>query len=135
MGLASIAGSWRGDLSISVDFQFVAGVWFANTTDLWWWDADIKGEPSVKSIRRLLELNRVPVDLNPMIWPVEVPLKVRSFAWKVRLNKIPSKVSLTARGVQMGVVENLKIERYLILLFENFEMPTPTLKMCKEVQK
>lgn len=63
------------------------------------------GDFSVKSLRNLLEFNRTPVDFNPMVWSRGTPLKVRSFIWKVRLNKIPSKVALKARGVCVGLEE------------------------------
>ncbi|KAK1431060.1 hypothetical protein QVD17_14273 [Tagetes erecta] len=74
-------------------------------SDVWKWDCGDDTDFSVKSVRRLLELNRSPVDLNPMNWSCWVPLKVKSFIWKVRLNRIPSKVALGVRGVQVGSEE------------------------------
>ncbi|KAK1412847.1 hypothetical protein QVD17_34393 [Tagetes erecta] len=59
------------------------------------------GEFTVKSLRHAIDLNWDPVDLNPVIWSSWIPLKVRGFAWKVRLNRIPSKKALQDRGVNM----------------------------------
>lgn len=57
--------------------------------DQWTWVEDPGGAYSVKCLRSIMGLNRVPVDLNPVNGLRWTPLKVRCFIWKVRLNKFP----------------------------------------------
>lgn len=73
--------------------------------DQWVWEADDNREFLVKSMRRLLALNRGSNDLNPMNYFKWVPFKVRSFVWKVGLNRIPSKVALSSLRVHIGYEE------------------------------
>jgi len=46
------------------------------------------------------------VDLNPVHWLVWVPLKIRCFIWKMRLNRIPSKIALGVGGVNVTSEES-----------------------------
>ncbi|KAK1416690.1 hypothetical protein QVD17_25805 [Tagetes erecta] len=92
-------------LQLQQCLQLLQGFVSADGPDEWRWEANDDGLFSVKSLRHILELNRTPVDLNPVIWSKWIPLKVRCFAWKVRLNKIPVKTALARRGVQVGSEE------------------------------
>ncbi|KAK1439226.1 hypothetical protein QVD17_05042 [Tagetes erecta] len=73
--------------------------------DKWNWLEEDNGKYSSKSLRGLLENNRLPVDLNPMEWLRWIPLKVLCFVWRARLNRIANKVLLQHRGVPMDSVE------------------------------
>ncbi|KAK1407437.1 hypothetical protein QVD17_39053 [Tagetes erecta] len=72
---------------------------FGSSCDRWVWFGDDVGVFSVKSLRNIIEYNRVPPDLNPMSWCHWIPLKVRCFAWRARLDRFPAKSALIARGV------------------------------------
>lgn len=72
--------------------------------DKWLWNISDDCMFSVKSLRQALETNGDLVDLKPVIWLNWIPLKVRGFSWKVRLNRILCKTALHDCGV--NVVSN-----------------------------
>ncbi|KAK1441033.1 hypothetical protein QVD17_06869 [Tagetes erecta] len=86
-------------------FLLIQGTTPSQNFSKWIWTASNDGQFSVNSLRNMLELNRAPIDLNPMLWSSWVPLKIRCFMWKARLNKIPSKNALMIRGVSIGMEE------------------------------
>ncbi|KAK1422143.1 hypothetical protein QVD17_25055 [Tagetes erecta] len=75
---------------------------FGISSDKWVWLGDESGKYSVKSLRYIIDYNRLPSDLNPMSWCHWIPLKVRCFMWRARLDRIPAKTGLIARGVGIG---------------------------------
>lgn len=76
--------------------EIINGYSFGNGRDRWVWLGDESQNFSIKALRIILENNCSPPDLNPMSWCHWIPLKVRSIAWRARLNRIPSKVGLAA---------------------------------------
>ncbi|KAK1429467.1 hypothetical protein QVD17_11676 [Tagetes erecta] len=86
-------------------FSLLQGFRVSETGDKWTWEADDEEAYTIKSLKKTLELNRIPADPNPMKWANGVPLKVKGFIWKARLDRIPTKVALTSRGVQVGSEE------------------------------
>lgn len=72
--------------------------------DCWYWVGDESGLFSVKSMRNLLERNRIPVDFSPFSWLPWIPLKVRCFGWHAAMGKIASKQALSIESV--GLIYN-----------------------------
>lgn len=71
-------------------------------SDSWKWAADPSGHFTVRSIRCLLNQNRLDnrlgVDFKWVNW---VPIKVNCFAWRLLCNRIPVASNLVIRGVAM----------------------------------
>lgn len=103
LGLDPDAMSWCRNAVVSelyVLLNLLHGFSPSNSSDSWDWcaNADLVMF-MVKGLRMIIELNRIPVDLNPVRWLKWVPLtlKMMCFIWKCRLNKIPCKKALATR--------------------------------------
>lgn len=86
-------------------YHELAEVRMTNSEDVWVWLEETTMVFSTKSVRNLLENNRAPVDLSPLIWKHLVPPSVKCFIWRARLGRIPVKKLLAARGVPIGSEE------------------------------
>ncbi|GJU33007.1 RNA-directed DNA polymerase, eukaryota [Tanacetum coccineum] len=67
--------------------------------DRWVWDLNEEGVFCVKDVRNLLDdvfLPKAPIATR---WIKYVPIKLNVFAWKVHLNRLPTRVNLQHRGV------------------------------------
>jgi hypothetical protein len=78
--------------------------------DVWWWGLEEDGAFTVKSAYLFLDRIFPPVymfdtyQLKVMnnIWRSAAPSKVIAFSWKLLRNRIPTKVNLAARGIQVA---------------------------------
>ncbi|KAL4565096.1 hypothetical protein LXL04_029180 [Taraxacum kok-saghyz] len=72
--------------------------------DAWCWTGCADGCFSVRSLRSVL-VDRLRVNINsPFKWIAWVPKKVNCFAWRIMLNRIPTKDNLLKRGVNVGSI-------------------------------
>ncbi|GKG16495.1 RNA-directed DNA polymerase, eukaryota [Tanacetum coccineum] len=62
------------------------------------------GEFRVKDVRNLLDDFFLPKDDSATRWIKSVPIKINVFAWRASQDRLPSKLNLLRRGVQ---VDNL----------------------------
>nr|GEY24571.1 RNA-directed DNA polymerase, eukaryota [Tanacetum cinerariifolium] len=62
------------------------------------------GEFRVKDVRNLLDDFFLPKDDSATCWIKSVPIKLNVFAWRASQDRLPSKLNLLRRGVQ---VDNL----------------------------
>ncbi|GJS64789.1 RNA-directed DNA polymerase, eukaryota, reverse transcriptase zinc-binding domain protein [Tanacetum coccineum] len=67
------------------------------TQDRWVWSLEGLGEFSVASIRKVLDDFKLPEVLSQTRWNSAVPCKINIFAWKVRLDKLPTRLNLSLR--------------------------------------
>ncbi|GJT17785.1 RNA-directed DNA polymerase, eukaryota, reverse transcriptase zinc-binding domain protein [Tanacetum coccineum] len=72
-----------------------------NTMDRWYWDLNGNGVFCVKDVRNLLDETFLPKDVNATRWIKYIPIKINVFAWKVYLDRLPTKLNLARRGVQV----------------------------------
>ena len=59
------------------------------------------GDFKVKDVRSLLDEVFLPKDVNPTRWVKSIPIKVNIFAWKVSLDRLPTRLNLVRRGVEI----------------------------------
>ena len=59
------------------------------------------GEFRVKDIRKLLDDVFLPKDEVPTRWVKVIPIKINIFAWKVSLDRLPTRENLAQRGVSV----------------------------------
>ncbi|GJT46465.1 RNA-directed DNA polymerase, eukaryota [Tanacetum coccineum] len=69
--------------------------------DRWYWDLNGDGEFMVKDVRNLLDEAVLPHADYPTRWVKYIPIKINIFAWKISLDRIPSKINLQKKGVSM----------------------------------
>ncbi|GJV72163.1 RNA-directed DNA polymerase, eukaryota, partial [Tanacetum coccineum] len=74
------------------------GVFFA-----WYaWALDGTGEFSVSSIRHLIDVTRSSTVSSRTRWVKYMPIKLNVFAWKVKLNALPTRFNISRRGMDIS---------------------------------
>lgn len=81
--------------------SYLAGLILPQTHDRWFWSLESTGEFSVKSVRNLLDDSFLSVDDVPSRWVKVIPIKVNVFAWRVRLDSLPTRLNLSLRGLEI----------------------------------
>nr|GEY84670.1 RNA-directed DNA polymerase, eukaryota [Tanacetum cinerariifolium] len=71
----------------------------SNMEDRWIWDMNGDDVFRVKDVRILLDEVFLPNDATPTRWIKSIPIKVNVFAWKVSLDRLPTRSNLSRRGV------------------------------------
>lgn len=66
------------------------------------WDLDATGVFSVASARLFIDAKMLMTDTVSTRWNRFIPIKVNVFIWRLALNKIPSRVNLDKRGLDIG---------------------------------
>ncbi|GKB85744.1 RNA-directed DNA polymerase, eukaryota, reverse transcriptase zinc-binding domain protein, partial [Tanacetum coccineum] len=72
--------------------------------DSWKWSLHASAGYSVASVRQLVDSRILVVDQNASRWNRCVPIKVNVFLWRLSLNKLPSRVNLDRKGIDVGSV-------------------------------
>ena len=53
----------------------------------------------VREIRQKIDQLRTPSPVTPITWLMEVPIKINCFVWRANIQRIPSAVALSTRGI------------------------------------
>ncbi|GJU24286.1 RNA-directed DNA polymerase, eukaryota, reverse transcriptase zinc-binding domain protein [Tanacetum coccineum] len=70
--------------------------------DTWQWLLDVSPGYSVASVRSLVDARTLDVDSNATRWIRCIPNKIKVFLWRLSLNKLPSRVTLDLKGIDVG---------------------------------
>ncbi|GJY98272.1 RNA-directed DNA polymerase, eukaryota [Tanacetum coccineum] len=79
----------------------ISPVLLSQSSDRWIWRLDSSGEFSVKSARNYIDDSFLPKSEAPTRWIGSIPIKVNIFAWKVCLDKLPTRLNLSLRGLDI----------------------------------
>ncbi|GJW43033.1 RNA-directed DNA polymerase, eukaryota, reverse transcriptase zinc-binding domain protein [Tanacetum coccineum] len=71
------------------------------SNDRWIWSLDSSGEFSIKSTRLFIDDHLLLAVGAPTRWVSEVPIKINIMAWKVSLDKLPTRLNLSLRGIEI----------------------------------
>ncbi|PWA84019.1 reverse transcriptase domain, Reverse transcriptase zinc-binding domain protein [Artemisia annua] len=74
---------------------------FSEDQDRWLWNLVGEGSFSVASTRSFIEEGLCLLDGSPTRWVKLVPIKVNILAWRIALNKIPSRFNMSLRGLDV----------------------------------
>ncbi|GJR17198.1 RNA-directed DNA polymerase, eukaryota [Tanacetum coccineum] len=110
--LSSVTTSFRRPVrggheaqQLSCLLEILEPVILSNMEDRWVWDMNGDGVFRVKDVRNLLDDTLLPKDEFPTRWVKCVPIKINVFAWKIFLDRLPTRLNLYRRGVVITSVE------------------------------
>nr|GEW69932.1 RNA-directed DNA polymerase, eukaryota [Tanacetum cinerariifolium] len=72
--------------------------------DKWVWDMNGDGDFRVKDARNVIDETFLPKSDTPTRWVRSIPIKINIFAWKVSLDRLPTRVNLVRRGVLVSPI-------------------------------
>nr|GEW94802.1 RNA-directed DNA polymerase, eukaryota [Tanacetum cinerariifolium] len=105
---SSLTGSFRRNPKGRIEeeqyllrVEKVASVILSNSNDRWTWFFASSGEFSVKSARIHIDDILLPSVGSITRWVHVVPIKINVFAWKVCLDKLPTRFNLSLRGLDI----------------------------------
>nr|GEX68488.1 RNA-directed DNA polymerase, eukaryota [Tanacetum cinerariifolium] len=106
---SSVVSSFRrvvrgGTKSAQLDLleKSIEGTVLSSLDDRWFWDLNREGVFQVKDVRFLLDEHFLPRDSTATRWVNYVPIKINVFAWKVFLDRHPTRLNLAKRGVHIS---------------------------------
>ncbi|GJV65363.1 RNA-directed DNA polymerase, eukaryota [Tanacetum coccineum] len=73
----------------------------SNVDDRWAWDLNGGGDFCVKDARDLVDEVLLPKENVATRWIKTIPIKVNVFAWKLHLDRLPTRSNLLKRGIQV----------------------------------
>ncbi|GKC61754.1 RNA-directed DNA polymerase, eukaryota, reverse transcriptase zinc-binding domain protein [Tanacetum coccineum] len=82
----------------------VAPVILSSFKDRWVWTLDSGGEFSVKSARSYIDDYLLPIVGPPTRWVNVVPIKINIFAWRISLDRLPTRFNLSFRGIDVSSI-------------------------------
>nr|GEW02416.1 reverse transcriptase domain-containing protein [Tanacetum cinerariifolium] len=68
------------------------------------WDLNSDEYFHVKDVRRMLDDMLLPKSDVPSRWVKQIPIKVNVLAWKISMDRLPTRVNLHRRGVQVSPI-------------------------------
>ncbi|GKC13769.1 RNA-directed DNA polymerase, eukaryota, partial [Tanacetum coccineum] len=72
-----------------------------NISDRWSWLLDPSGDFSIKSTREFIDDSMLSKTDVPTRWVKSIPIKIKIFAWRVSLDKLPTRLNLSLRGLDI----------------------------------
>lgn len=73
----------------------------SNSRDRWFWDLNGSGTYRVKDVRNMLDEFFLPKEDVATRWLPHLPIKLNVFAWRLYLDRLPTKSNLIRRGIQV----------------------------------
>ncbi|GJX96715.1 RNA-directed DNA polymerase, eukaryota [Tanacetum coccineum] len=86
------------------DFKRSSSTVLRQISDRWIWSLDSFGEFSVKSDRCYIDNSSLPKAGVPTRWVNVIPIKINIFAWRVCIDKLPTKLNLSLRGIDISSI-------------------------------
>nr|GFA91841.1 RNA-directed DNA polymerase, eukaryota [Tanacetum cinerariifolium] len=82
------------------DLNFVSGsVTLSSSKDRWFCDLNGDGVFRVKEVHTILDDIFLPSAVDATRWVIYILIKINVFAWRVRLDRLPTRSNLVRRGV------------------------------------
>ncbi|GJS09155.1 hypothetical protein Tco_0365951 [Tanacetum coccineum] len=79
----------------------VAHILLPQINDRWVWNLELSCDFSVKSASSFIDDSLFPKADTPTRWVKVVPIKINIFSWRVCLDKLPTSLNLSLRGVNV----------------------------------
>ncbi|GKD35815.1 RNA-directed DNA polymerase, eukaryota, reverse transcriptase zinc-binding domain protein, partial [Tanacetum coccineum] len=82
----------------------IGNVVLTDQRDSWKWSLDVTHGFFVASVRSLVDARTLDVDSYVTRWICCIPIKINVFLWRLSLNKLPSRVNLDSKGIDVGLL-------------------------------
>ncbi|GJQ89789.1 RNA-directed DNA polymerase, eukaryota, reverse transcriptase zinc-binding domain protein [Tanacetum coccineum] len=79
-------------------------VTLSDKRDSWKWSLNDCNGFSVASVRDLVDIHTLVVDIEATRWNRFIPIKVNVLLWRLKLNRLPSRVNLDRKGIDIGSI-------------------------------
>nr|GEW33336.1 RNA-directed DNA polymerase, eukaryota [Tanacetum cinerariifolium] len=89
---------------LSRNFDLLDTVVLSNIGDRRFWDLNGDGCFRVKDVRRMLDDMLLPKSDVPSRWVKHIPIKVNVLAWKISMDRLPTRVNWHRCGVQVSSI-------------------------------
>ncbi|GJT53252.1 retrovirus-related pol polyprotein from transposon TNT 1-94 [Tanacetum coccineum] len=76
----------------------------SSANDRWSWSLNRNGVFSVKSAREVIDKHLLIISPSPTRWSKLIPIKLNIFAWRMFLDKLPTRVNLSNKGIDIPCV-------------------------------
>ncbi|GJU75646.1 RNA-directed DNA polymerase, eukaryota [Tanacetum coccineum] len=80
------------------------GLIVTNILDRWVWSLEATSEFSIKYVRQLIDDSIIPNEEVATRWVKVMPIKINVFAWRVRLDKLPTRLILSLKGIDISTI-------------------------------
>ncbi|GKC13990.1 hypothetical protein Tco_1010772 [Tanacetum coccineum] len=94
--------------------------------DRWVWSKEGSGEFSIASVRRLIDDQRMPYVSTKTRWVTAVPIKVNVHAWKVKIDRLPTRINISRRGMDIDpfyVLRAMRLSNRLVMFSSHVILP------------
>nr|GEZ48824.1 RNA-directed DNA polymerase, eukaryota, reverse transcriptase zinc-binding domain protein [Tanacetum cinerariifolium] len=82
----------------------VEGCIVADMMDKWFWALEGSGEFTITSVRKMIDDFMLPEVSSKTRWIKAVPTKVNVYAWKVKLDGLPTRLNISRRGIDIEFI-------------------------------
>ncbi|GJR39510.1 RNA-directed DNA polymerase, eukaryota, reverse transcriptase zinc-binding domain protein [Tanacetum coccineum] len=82
----------------------IGNVALSDQCDSLQWSLDVSAVYSVASVHNLVDVHTLDVDIVATRWNRCIPIKLNVFLWRLNLNKLPSRVNLDIKGIDIGSI-------------------------------
>nr|GEU39075.1 RNA-directed DNA polymerase, eukaryota [Tanacetum cinerariifolium] len=80
------------------------GLILTNIPDRWVWSLEATSEFSVKFVRQLIDDSILLKEEVATKWVKVMPIKINVFAWRVRFDKLPTRLNLSLKGIDISSI-------------------------------
>nr|GEU61869.1 hypothetical protein [Tanacetum cinerariifolium] len=98
------------------------GLILTNIPVRWVWLLEATGEFSVKYVRQLVDDLILPKEEVATRWVKVMPIKINVFAWRVRLDKLPTRLNSSLKGLPLDIYSLVNHHRVAKNLWEIIQL-------------
>ena len=81
--------------------HLIGAIELSDHKDTWKWSLDVTNGFSVASVRSLIDSHTIDVGSSATRWNNNIPIKVNVSLWRLSLNKLPSRMNLDRKGIEV----------------------------------